>query len=358
MDLERFQRVWALGDAVEGRMSVPDQLERAYLRTPYDVFARVLLANRDEVLGYTQIEERLRGETWIPDLASTNAGACDAATCRRTSVVVNTDDNAHIEFAAPRDLIGFERYESYLTTVYSPEWPYGRIESVIAGFGEGETLSRNYAELALALIAHGRYEVATHFIDESQSAGTTRETAVALEVLTHLLSNEHEPPPHIEPPLPGPEMDRETSARLVEGFDAVRAEVDRADYRAALEAMEDIPSPLRLHSGPAMRFLYGYLLYKAADGSLAQYRASSETLSDLVLHEEDYAAAHPEIFYYLARAQDAEGEYDEAMLQMRRYIEARLTRTGGDLSTPEPPAGEPPTSDVPGESDKTEHADR
>jgi len=358
MDLERFQRVWALGDAVEGRMSVPDQLERAYLHTPYDVFARVLLANREEVLNYTQIEERLRGDTWIPDLASTNAGSCPAATCRRMPVVVNTDDNAHIEFAAPRDLIGFERYESYLTTVYSPEWPYGRIESVIAGFGEGDTLSRNYAELSLALIAHGRYEVATHFIDESQRAGETRETAVALEVLTHLLSNEHEPPIRIEPPRPGPEMDRETSARLVEGFDAVRVEVDRADYQAALEAMEDIPSPLRLHSGPAMRFLYGYLLYKAADGSLAQYRASSETLSDLVLHDEDYAASHPELFYYLARAQDAEGEYDEAMLQMRRYIEARLTRTGGDLSTPEPSATEPPTSDVAGESDKTEHADR
>ena len=29
--------------------------------------------------------------------------------------------------------------------------------------------------------------------------------------------------------------------------------------------MEDIPSPLRMHSGPGMRFLYGYLLYKAAD---------------------------------------------------------------------------------------------
>lgn len=356
MDLERFQRVWALGDAVEGRMSVPDQLARAYLRTPYDVFARVLLSDRDEVMSYTQIEERLREDTWIEDLASTNIGDCDAADCRRSSVAVNTDDNAHIEFAAPRDLIGFERYESYLSTVYSPEWPYGRLEQILSGFGEGDALSRNYAELALALIAHGRYDVAAHFIDLSQQAGETRETAVALEVLTHLLSTEHEPPIRVEPPRPGPEMDRETAAQLVEGFDAVRDAVDRSDYRAALEAMEDIPSPLRLHSGPGMRFLYGYLLYKAADGALAQYRASSETLSDLARNDEDYSAAHPELFYYLARAQDAEGEYDEAMLQMRRYIEARLTRTGADLTdTPEPPVSEAPTSNVPGESDKTEH---
>lgn len=355
MDLARFRAAWEL-PAVEGRMSVADQLARAYLRTPYDLYARVLLADRDEVLSYTQIEERLREGTWIEDLASTNSGRCDEDDCRRVPVVVNTDDNAHIEFAAPRDLIGFERYESYLSTVYSPEWPYGRLEGILGSFGEGEDLSRNYAEIAMSLIAHGRYTIAAQFIDLSQEAGDTRETAVAVEVLTHLLTEEHEPPLRIEPPRPGPEMDRETAGRLVEGFDAVREAIDRTDYRRALEAMEDIPAPLRMHSGPGMRMLYGYLLYKAADGSVSQYRAASETLADLARTEEEYASAHPELFYYLARAQDAEGEYDEAMRQMRRYIESRLTRTGDDVATtPEPPAAEAPTSDAPGENDKTEN---
>ena len=40
--------------------------------------------------------------------------------CRREAAILNTDDNARIEFAAPNDLIGFRRYE------YLPE-PENRV---------------------------------------------------------------------------------------------------------------------------------------------------------------------------------------------------------------------------------------
>ncbi len=39
-----------------------------------------------------------------------------------------------------------------------------------------------------------------------------------------------------------------------------------------------------------MRFLYGYLLYKAAEGSFSQYRAAAETLEDLTRTEEEFTA--------------------------------------------------------------------
>lgn len=356
-DLERFQHVWAL-EQVPGRMSVPEQMERAYLHTPYDVFARVLLASRDEVRTYAQVEEHRHGDTWETDYASTNMRTCEGADCRRRAVSINTDDNAIIEFAAPRDLIGFERYEGYLSTIYSADWPFGRLENLIEGFGEGDARARNLAELAMSLIGHGRYELAADFIEESQHAGRARETAVALEVLTHLLTPEHEPPIRIEAPTCGPEMDHDTCSQLMEGFNEVRMAVDRAQWGAALAAMEEIPSPLRLHSGPAMRSLYGYLLYKAADGSFSQFRAAAESLEDLTRTEEDYCTSHPEVFYYLARSYDQEGEYGQALTQMRHYVEARLTTTHSDMvDTPEPPASEAPTTDVPGESDKTTHQD-
>jgi spermidine synthase len=356
-DLERMQRVWEL-QAVPGRMSVPDQLERAYLHTPYDVFARVLLASRDEVMTYTQIEERRHGERWEQDYASTNTRTCEPADCRRYPAPINTDDNARIEFGAPRDLIGFERYEGYLTTVYSAEWPFGRVADLIEGFGEGDTRARNLAELSMSLIGHGRYELAADFIEESQHAGRARETAVALEVLTHLLTNEHEPPIRIEAPVCGPEMDHETCEQLQTGFDEVRAAIDRGQFGAALQAMENIPSPLRLHSGASMRFLYGYLLFKAAEGSFSQYRAAAETLEDLTRTEEDYCATHPEAHYFLARSYDQEGEYGTALREMRAYVEARLTTSHSDMvDTPEPPDGEAPTTDAEGEADKTTHDD-
>ncbi|MDQ3031436.1 MAG: hypothetical protein M3Y87_03395 [Myxococcota bacterium] len=358
LDAARMRAIWETPQ-VEERMTVHDQLERAYLRSPFDMFARILLASKEEVLAYTQIERRRRGGEWHVDAASTNARACNAPDCVREPVVLNTDDNARIEFAAPHDLIGFERYEGYLATIYSPEWPYGRLEESIRGIGEGDERARNLAELAMSLIGHGRYEVAAHFIELSQQAGRARETAVALEVLTFLLSSEHEPRVRIEEPVPGPEMDRASAEQLVRGFERVRAAIDRAQWASALGAMEDIPAPLRLHSGPSMRFLYGYLLYKAADGSFAQFRAAGEQFDDLTRTDEDYAAAHPELFYFLARSRDAEGEYDEALRNMRRYVEARLTSSHSDaVDVPEPPTGEAPTTDAAGESNKAAHEDR
>ena len=105
-----------------------------------------------------------------------------------------------------------------------------------------------------------------------------------------------------------------------------------------------------------MRFLYGYLLYKAANGSPSQNRASADTLEELVRTEEDYVTRHPEAFYFLSRALDAEGEYDQALPFMRRYVEARLVSSRSDFAdAPEPPASEAPTTDAAGESDKGEH---
>lgn len=354
LDLARLERAWSL--EVPGRMSVAEQLARANIRSPFDVFARVLLATRDEVMTYAQVEERRRGDTWETHWGSTNVGRCELPDCRRRPVAINTDDNAIIEFAAPRDLIGFERYEGYLSTIYSHQWPFARLAPQLVNFGQGDARARNLAELAISLVAHGRYDQAAEFIELSQRAGRARETAVALEVLTHLVSSEREPPLRIEPPVPGSELDRTSARRLVDGFDRVRAAVDRGEYGAALAAMEDIPSPLRLHSGPSMRLLYGFLLYKAAQGSLSQYRAAAETLEELVQTEHDYVARHPEAYYFLSRALDARGEYAQALPHMRRYVEARLV--GADIGAsevPEPPSTEAPTSNAAGESDKREH---
>ncbi|MGE3635065.1 MAG: hypothetical protein AB7P00_34505, partial [Sandaracinaceae bacterium] len=338
---------------------IAHELERANIYSPFDVFARTLLVSREEVMAYSRIEWRLRQGNWVPDVGSTNSGECPDATCRRDPAVLNTDDNARIEFAAPNDLIGFSRYENYLSTIYSERWPFGHPRGAIANFGDGDERARNYAELAMSLIAHGRYGWAGDFIEQSEQAGRARETAVALEVLTHLLTTENEPAVHIEPPIPGPEMNADTAQQLVDGFDSVRDAIDEHAYGAALMAMENIPAPLRLHSGPAMRFLYAFLLYKAADGSYAQYRASIEHLEDLVRTDPDYVLRHPEIYYFLARSHDAEGSYSQALRAMRAYVEARLVPVNSDVEdVPEPPLDEAPITDEAGESDKTEHLDR
>lgn len=317
LDLNRVRRAYEIP-------GIAAEMERAHIHSPFDVFSRVLLANREEILDYTQLEYHRVHDDWIADPASSNAGTCPAGQCRRDPAPLNTDDNALIEFAAPKDLIGFMRYEGYLSNIYSPEWPYAQLRTTVRGFGTGDEAARNYAEQALSLIASGRKTEAAEFIQRSQQAGNVRETAVALETLAMLMSEQREPRISIEPPIPGPQMDARTAERLTTGFDAVKHSVDAGAYHAALEAMEEIPAPIRLHSGPSMRFLYGYLLYKGAEGETQQYRNAIEQLEELVRSDIDYVVAHPEIYYFLARAHDAQFDYEPALTNMRLYVELRV----------------------------------
>ena len=351
LDLERVR-------ASFDQPRIAEELERAYVHSPFDVFARVILASREEVLDYTQIESRLRGGTWRADPKSSNDGECPAASCRREGAPLNTDDNALIEFAAPRDLIGFEAYEGYLATIYSPEWPYGRLMGQLSGFGEGEDAARAHAEMAMALIAHGRKAEAGDYIRVSLDHGRVQETLVAAEILRLLLTDEHEPHITIEPPVPGPEMDDRTARELLEGFESVRSSVDAHAYGAALAAMEQIPAPLRLHSGPGLRLLHAYLSFKGADGAPRRFRSAIEQFEDLVRGDEAYVRRHPELYYFLARSHDAELNYDKALRNMRLYVESRVVTSEDAFDLPEPELPDAPTTDAPGVSPKDHHGDR
>jgi spermidine synthase/MFS family permease len=341
LDLGRVQRAYDLP-------GVAAMLDEARVGSPYDVFSRVILASRDEVMAYTRLREQREGGGWITDVMTSNGPdeACTEPDCRLVPAVLNTDDNARIEFAAPDDLIGFQRYEGYLGNIYSEQWPYGRLADRVQGFGRGDEAARHHAEQALSLMMSGRRDEAARFVERSQRAGRVREMAIALETLALLMSEEREPRVQIEPPVPGPQMDRRTAERLTTGFDAVKQAVDQSAWATALSAMEEIPAPLRLHSGPGMRFLYGYLLYKGASGVAAQHRAAIDTLEELVREDEDYVLAHPEVFYFLARAHDAELNHAQGVRSMRRYVEARVVpAVAPEPAAPEPaaPAAAPPS---------------
>ena len=170
----------------EGEETVRRELERAYIYSPFDAFARVILASREEVLAYSsqpfvsgrgcpgemqdqsnyhlqEIGQHHRGVCVSEDGQSgqgqcdteadcegsgmrclsgpmmgvcsdtsrtcmTNADCADAGgLCQSCAVELNSDDNSRIEFNAPRDLIGYERHEHYVGTFYSPDWPYGAL---------------------------------------------------------------------------------------------------------------------------------------------------------------------------------------------------------------------------------------
>ena len=313
---------------------VRDDLERATLHRPHDFFARILLADREEMLQYTQLEHRRdsEGSEWEAHPESSNARECEAPLCRREPVPTNTDDNMRIEFAAPRDLIGYERYKDYLPDhLYSLDWPYGDVRERMIGVGEGDEAARNYAELSLAMMASGRRAAAADLMAESARNGSVREGVEAARVIGYLLSPEDEP--HIRIGRPSP--DRELSAlqvrQVTEGYDAVRAAVDARDWSRALDVMEDIPSQLRQRSGPSMRLLHAYLLYKTSREH-PRYDEVITLLEELSGTHPRWFQTRPEIQYFLAKSLYAEASLGDAVRVMRNFVRIQIDRAAQEAA--------------------------
>src|SRR3954469_20527453 len=97
---------------------------------------------------------------------------------------LNTDDDAIIEFAAPRDLLGSTRTaDPYLARVYSTEWPYGRFDRYLVGLGDGpEQRDKWKTELRLSrsLLAHGKRAAADRFLRAAKRHGAPPGTREAL----------------------------------------------------------------------------------------------------------------------------------------------------------------------------------
>lgn len=331
-----------------GAPLVAAELERAYVHSPYDLLARVLLEDRDEVMRYTQIEER-RGDggAWQALPAAPNHEPCAAPDCRRTKVPLNTDDNALIEFSAPRDLIGFERYKGYLQTLYAHDWPYGRIASGVQGMGSGTQASERYAELALSLLAHGRKREASVALERAARAGSSATLDLARAVHVALGPSPAEPELRVAPPGEDPEISARANQRIRDAYAEVMAWLERDAPARAKAVFASLPSSLVHQAGPELRLLRAYVLQRTGDHDLAmgELEALARTEPEL-LHE------HPELYYFLGRSHDALLHFDKAVRAVRAYVEAARRAEVFEADTPAEPEPAAPVSDAPGESEK------
>ncbi|MCG8554003.1 MAG: fused MFS/spermidine synthase [Proteobacteria bacterium] len=318
--------------------AVSAELDRAGVSSPFDLLARVLFADRAEVMSYTRIEERLSQGEWSRRDAGYNSEPCPTRTCRRRPAPLNTDDNARIEFAAPRDLIAFQRHRGYLSTFYDSAWPYGRALERLRGFGEGEQAAVSYARFAEALMANGRRVEAARVLDRASRLAAVPEVAGVLELLSLLVSDEEEPALELLPPTLAGSHDTRDARRVSQAFHRASNALQTRGAQAALEAIHSLPRPLRLHGGPQLRFLYGYALYNAAVEQRGRFRDAIDELEELLRADDDFSATHPELHYFLARAYDGDGDPERAVRNMRVYLRSRapLAKRGaaGSLDAP------------------------
>jgi hypothetical protein len=337
--------------------AVVAELERAYVFGPSDLFARVLLVDKQELLDYTNgPDEELWGE-----------------------VPLNTDDNAMIEFAAPHDMISFRRFAGYLATIYTDEWSYGRLRRVMQNMGEGRELARNLAEQALSLLMNGRKREANRFLEEAGSLADDDPVVDTARRIAVLLSGAGGAPlPDVEDVAPSPTMTAPQVAELERHLDGIQRSLKLAASKDALERFARIPDHLWRRGGPQMMLLKGYLHFANADpADSAACEESIEILSQLVREHEGYVIGHPEVYYFLGLCHDNALHFDKAVKNVRSYVEltrqreeqariavaqakanleAALEGIAGTMSIdlpPDPP--EAPTTDRQGEAPKESH---
>ncbi len=296
--------------------SVNAELERAYIHSPFDVWSRILFASREELMQFTQREERRQKGVWHEVMRATGGAECVAPDCRRTPAALNTDDNMLIELRAPSDLIGFSRYEGYLSVFYGEDWPYARLFGALRGVES----DRDKAHMALSLLAHGRTRDARSYVRAIVDPFAP-ELSADVRAAQYLLGELPEPEPQIEPAMPSPQLD--PGSRRT--FDASCAEIERAlsndNPQLALAIFEKLPPLLRTLSGPGFRYLHALVMLRAAGKDRSMLKDAIGAFEDLIRKDETYARAHPELYYFLAIAQERASNYDKAVRNMRAFTE-------------------------------------
>lgn len=239
---------------------------------------------------------------------------------------INTDDNARIEFGAPRDLLGYTKFDPYRANVYGPMWPYGRLTEIVKGY-EGVERSARCGRLARSLLAHGKAREAELWTRRAEAAGGSAEARHA-RLLLRLVGTRLDRDPEIplgggetlEPPVvpPGLAAKRpELAARVTQEYPEVVALTAARRYVTAYKLLEKWPEELWEGLGKDFSMLWGFLDYKAEF-----YVDAIDELKKLA-DDASYVARRPELLYYLGRSYYANANYTKAVEALERYIRSQ-----------------------------------
>ncbi|MBN2714357.1 MAG: fused MFS/spermidine synthase [Deltaproteobacteria bacterium] len=341
-------------DKIIADRRVQRELNRAYIFSATDVFARVLLANRDEVLTYTNGKDR---DGW-------------------DSLPINTDDNAHIEFAAPKDLISFRKYAGYLATIYTSSWQFGKLRHQLTGLGEGTQKAENMSRLATSLLMNGRKTEAAWFVRQALQIDKTNPSVdLAARMLLLLQGRAVADAPEFEPVSPAAGMRRSDIQTLEKSTADMALSLNKKAYQFALGQFLLLPEKLWRRGGPTMLHLKGYLHFRnASPTDSTECEDAIDVLTQLAREHADYVERHPDVYYYLGLCHDNALNFDKAVKNIRIYVElarqqdalekiaqeqqranmeAMLNNISGTaLITLPPDSKDAPTTDAQGESAK------
>jgi spermidine synthase len=264
---------------------------------------------------------------------------------------LNTDDNALIEFAAPRDLLRYQAYDPYLAKVYGPMWPYGHLTGLVEGY-DGPNRAADMANLARSLLAHGKAREAKLWQSRAEAAAraanapnpAVEHTRLLLGLVDTREDRDQEiplaPDGGLAPPVIPPELPADIATRVTEEYKDLTAQVEKNKYASAFKIVEDWPEQTwGAKLGKDFSLLTGFLDYKAEF-----YGDAIDELKPLADNAE-FAKRRPELLYYLGRSYFANANCAKAVAALERYIEAQR-----DLGRPLLPGSAGSTDEQPMDS--------
>jgi hypothetical protein len=221
---------------------------------------------------------------------------------------INTDDNALIEFSAPKDLLAFSGQDARLGRLEESEGErLIQAEPYFAGFDfHGAASLTVFAD---RLVRQGRLADAGAAIAAIGTASASLDAASASRLgrVQALLARMEEADQ--EPVVVASEATIH-DARYAEAVSAMLDGKER-DALAVLDAEDGFEK-----KGPAHRFLYAYLSYRQ------ERTYDAEWLIDEVLQDQTFVRENPAVLYYAARIQTDRGRYDRAYDLYQRFLDS------------------------------------
>ena len=297
--------------------------------------ARIARALRDPA---TRAEAKRAGFASEHDVPSYLLLGPDELASFTAGAPLNTDDNALIEFNAPRDLLGYAKFDPYLAKVYGPQWPYGRLSPVVAGY-DGPDRAAAMSQLARSLLAHGKSREAELWARRAEAAGGGPEAGHARLLLDLVATREDrdpeialDPDGDLEPPVLPPGIGPALGERIAREYTEIEALLGLHKYATAFKVVEKWPEKTWGKLGRDFSLVSGFLDYKTEF-----YGDAIDELKPLA-DDAAYVKRRPATLYYLGRSYFANASYGKAVAALERYIEAQ-NALGRPLLPSAPAAG-------------------
>jgi spermidine synthase len=256
--------------------------------------------------GVESAAEVLASSFLLPDeIAAFTAGAS-----------INTDDNALLEYRAPRDLLASAARGSFAREVRSAGWPYGRLLELMQADPE------NDAAMARALLAYGRRREAGRFLERARTGGASEDVVGMIDRLRALSRPRDFRDPELPfvaggPPLPEPSpalfADPGRAGTGVSALERAYPLVAEGQWARAYRRLRELPERADSDDGRDISLLLGYLAYKSV--ALEEARRILEALAQ----RPSFVTRRPATLYYLGRTLYGVGAFRQGLAALERF---------------------------------------